>query len=211
MSVKDTCCICLKEMKEDDILKTLTCGHTLHFNCYKEYIKSKNQKHFVPCPLCRKLNTDISVPGKTSYEKIENICGKRRRCKATTNKGLRCKNKSCLLNYGYCHMHNDKHIKEEKDYDTIFRYINYYWGVFSQSNWKTRIILIDLSKKLILKLDIKEFDEFLYHLFKCSEEQKLKYTEGDVRKKEKHVYEYYDLEFPPEEWLNECVRDKIFY
>lgn len=210
-SKSESCCICLKDMKEDDTLKNLSCGHKLHFICYMEYIKTKNQKHFAQCPLCRILNTDISIPGETSYEKLENICGKRKRCKATTNKGLRCKNKSCLLNYGYCSTHNKGNIKEEKHYDTMFCYINHYWGVFSQVSWKTRVILIDIAKKLMIKLDIKDFDEFLYHLYKCSELQKLKYTSEEVRKNEKFVYEFYELELPPEEWVNECLRNKTIY
>lgn len=207
----DNCCICLKEMKEDNTLKNLSCGHKLHFNCYKEYIKTKNQKHFVQCPLCRKLNSDISIPGETSYEKLENICGKRERCKATTKNGLRCKNKSCLLNYGYCNIHNKKTIVDDKYYDMIFRFVNHYWGVFSQGNWKTRVILIDIAIKLTIKLDLKDFDKFLYHLFKCSEEQKLKYTEQEVRNNEKYIYEYYDLELPPDEWLGICLREKKIF
>ena len=38
----EQCCICLKDMNDNDALKTLTCGHSLHFDCYKEYMKTKN-------------------------------------------------------------------------------------------------------------------------------------------------------------------------
>ena len=40
------------------------------------------------------------------------------------------------------------------------------------------------------------------------EEQKLKYTEQEVRNNEKYIYEYYDLELPPDEWLGICLREK---
>ena len=80
----DQCCICLKDMNDNDTLKTLTCGHKLHLGCYKEYMKTKNIRHFVQCPLCRTLNSDITIPGESSYEKLENICGKRQRCRGTT-------------------------------------------------------------------------------------------------------------------------------
>ena len=205
----DQCCICLKDMNDNDTLKTLTCGHKLHFDCYKEYMKTKNIRHFIQCPLCRKLNSDITIPGKSSYEKLENICGKRQRCRGTTKDGKRCKNKSCLLNYGYCNIHNKNILKEEKYYDIIFRYINH--CMYSPQNWKTRVILIDISKKLLVKYDVKEFDEFIFYLYKCSEEQKLKYGAEVVKRNEKYVYEYYDLELPPDEWIDECVREKKIF
>ena len=82
--------------------------------------------------------------------------------------------------------------------------------MYSPQNWKTRVILIDISKKLLVKYDVNEFDEFIFYLYKCSEEQKLKYGEEVVKRNEKYVYEYYDLELPPEEWIDECVKKKIF-
>jgi len=48
-------------------------------------------------------------------------------------------------------------------------------------------------------------------LYKCSEEQKLKYGEEVVKRNEKYVYEYYELELPPEEWIDECVREKKIF
>ena len=205
----DHCCICLKEMKDNDKLKILSCDHKLHFNCYKEYIKTQNIRHFIQCPLCRELNSDITIPGETAYEKLENICEKRSRCRGITKEGKRCKNKRCLLNYGYCNVHHKNILKEEQQYDTIFRYINH--CLYSPQNWKTRVILIDICKKLLVKYNVKEFYEFIFYLYKCSEEQKLKYDDEVVKRNEKYIYEYYDLELPPDDWINECLRDKKLF
>ena len=36
-------------------------------------------------------------------------------------------------------------------------------------------------------------------------------TEQEVRNNEKHIYEYYDLELPPGDWLEECLREKKIF
>ena len=205
----DTCCICLQDLKENDQIKDLSCNHKLHFDCYMLYLGSKERKHFIKCPLCRNLNTDISIPGETPKEKIQNLCQKSCRCLGKTKSGLRCKNKSSLLNYGYCRSHNKEVLETEKQYDLMFRYINH--NMYSPQSWKTRLILVDIAKKLILKYKIENFDDIMYYLFRSFEEQKKKYTSAEVKKNERYIYEYYDIPLPPEEWVTKCLDLKILY
>jgi len=173
------------------------------------YLGSKERKHFINCPLCRNLNTDISIPGETPREKIQNVCQKSCRCLGKTKSGLRCKNKSSLLNYGYCRSHNKEVLETEKQYDLMFRYINH--NMYSPQSWKTRLILVDIAKKLILKYKIENFDDIMYYLFRSFEEQKKKYTSAEVKKNERYIYEYYDIPLPPEEWVTKCLDLKILY
>lgn len=66
---KESCCICLDELEKTGIT-TLDCGHTIHLNCFMEFIlcgsnKSNNNK----CPLCR---TDINMTNEVK-SKMENV------------------------------------------------------------------------------------------------------------------------------------------
>jgi hypothetical protein len=50
----DNCCICLNEMSStnDGTVRTLNCGHKLHFSCFDEVIQSVGVSR-AKCPLCR--------------------------------------------------------------------------------------------------------------------------------------------------------------
>ena len=205
----DTCCICLQDLKENDKIKDLSCNHKLHFECYMLYLGSKERKHFINCPLCRNLNTDVSIPGDTPKEKIQNLCQKSCRCLGITKSGLRCKNKSSLLNYGYCRSHNKEVLETDKQYDLMFRYINL--NMYSPQSWKTRLVLVDIAKKLIIKFKIENIEDIMYYLFRSFEEQKQTYTLNEVIKNERFIYEYYELEPPPHEWIAKCLELKILY
>ena len=206
----DTCCICLQDLKETDKIKNLSCNHKLHFDCYMLYLGSKERKHFINCPLCRNLNTDISIPGETPKEKIQNICQKSQRCLGKTKSGLRCKNKSSLLNYGYCRCHNKEVLETDKQYDIMFRYINL--NMYSPQSWKTRLILTDIAKKLIIKFKIDNIEDIMYYLFRSFSDQVAAGNSLlDVKKNERYIYEYYELEPPREEWVVKCLELKILY
>ena len=205
----DTCCICLQDLKENDQIKDLSCNHKLHFDCYMLYLGSKERKHFINCPLCRNLNTDVSIPGDTPKEKIQNLCQKSCRCLGITKSGLRCKNKSSLLNYGYCRSHNKEVLETDKHYDLMFRYINL--NMYSPQSWKTRLVLVDIAKKLIIKFKIENIEDIMYYLFRSFEEQKQTNTLNEVIKNERFIYEYYELESPPHEWIAKCLELKILY
>ena len=206
----DTCCICLQDLKENDKIKDLSCNHKLHFDCYMLYLGSKERKHFINCPLCRNLNTDISIPGETPKEKIQNICQKSQRCLGKTKSGLRCKNKSSLLNYGYCRCHNKEVLETDKQYDIMFRYINL--NMYSPQSWKTRLILTDIAKKLIIKFKIENIEDIMYYLFRSFSDQVAAGNSLlDVKKNERYIYEYYELEPPREEWVDKCLELKILY
>jgi hypothetical protein len=43
------CCICMGDMKKDEILLELNCSHTFHSDCIKPYLEQYNYK----CPICR--------------------------------------------------------------------------------------------------------------------------------------------------------------
>lgn len=206
----DTCCICLQDLKENDKIKDLSCNHKLHFDCYMLYLGSKERKHFINCPLCRNLNTDISIPGETPKEKIQNLCQKSQRCLGKTKSGLRCKNKSSLLNYGYCRCHNKEVLETDKQYDIMFRYINL--NMYSPQSWKTRLILTDIAKKLIIKFKIENIEDIMYYLFRSFSDQVAAGNSLlDVKKNERYIYEYYELEPPREEWVDKCLELKILY
>ena len=34
----ETCSICLEELNDNNIIKTLSCGHKYHFNCFKKLV-----------------------------------------------------------------------------------------------------------------------------------------------------------------------------
>ena len=56
----NTCCICLEELKDEHIIKTLTCNHKLHFNCFKKLVY-RNRNFYIKCPLCREIFVNIGI------------------------------------------------------------------------------------------------------------------------------------------------------
>ena len=112
----DNCPICLCEMKDNQVIKTLSCDHKLHYCCFNKYVLHHNN-FFIDCPLCREMNSNVEKPFKKEHKKniqmiIPEGVGKIR-CVCNNNNGLRCKNKSLLMNYGKCYTHNKKILKKE--------------------------------------------------------------------------------------------------
>jgi hypothetical protein len=60
-SLDKNCCICLDELKKDDIVNELICKHIFHKDCIQPYLEDY---HYL-CPLCKK-------PAGEGIAKIEN-------------------------------------------------------------------------------------------------------------------------------------------
>jgi len=71
--------------------------------------------------------------------------------------------------------------------------------------------MIDIAKKLILKYDIQTLDDILYYFLRCYFIKEGVSGSYEVRKNEKYIYEYYDLEKIDEEWLNACNEQSLLF
>ena len=95
----ETCSICLEELNDNNIIKTLSCGHKYHFNCFKKLVYMNNN-FYIKCPLCREYNTNIDKPFKNNhYENIKLMLHqgiRTNKCICKTKKGLQCKNNPIL-------------------------------------------------------------------------------------------------------------------
>ena len=70
----ETCPICLddfnKNQCKEDIIKTLSCGHKIHFKCFRD-LCFRGLNFFIECPLCREINYNIEKPYK---DPKDNLC-----------------------------------------------------------------------------------------------------------------------------------------
>ena len=203
--MSDICSVCLNKMEEDHIIKYLSCNHKLHYKCYMDIVFRDNL--FIQCPICRVRNTNIDKPNVSSMRNIELICSRgvgKVNCNCKTKKGDDCKNKSRLLNYGMCYHHNNAILKEEL-YPLMVRFM--YMILSQRNNWRAKIHLFDIGKKLIIKYTDKDscLDDILfkfYEYFTISEEKSIK----DYGK----LYDYFIIEKPPDDWLNHCIEKHVF-
>ena len=161
---------------------------------------------FIQCPICRTLNEDVSKPYKEPEKNIRILCSSRvgkRRCVCRTKKGLICKRKSLLLNYGMCYQHHPDVLKK-RYYPLMEKYL--YFILCQRYNFKSRLYSIDIGKKLIIKYaneDTTIEDILIYWL---------KYiTIENIRniKDYESVYEYYGLEKPDLNWIHYCSKNYI--
>ena len=145
--MSDICSICLENFEEDQIIKTLSCNHKLHYRCYISIVFRENL--FINCPICRVTNTNVEKPNVSSKRNIELLCSQgvgKVSCTCRTKKGNECKNKSRLLNYGMCYNHNKDILKKDK-YPLMESYM---YLILSQRNsWTAKLHLFDIGKKLI--------------------------------------------------------------
>jgi hypothetical protein len=196
------CPICLDIIKDSDLF-TLSCNHKLHYNCFLSYIMNKDGNIFVDCPLCRQMNWSNVRPYEDDRENIKKfgIMGK---CSALTKKGTRCKNKCSLMNYGMCSKHHSNILLPDKYKfmsDLIFYIIE------SANTIKTKIIMLDVSKKLLInhpEIDtIPKIQHFFYRYYHHNDNKKISAVDG--------IYKYYGLEIIPEGWIGECItNNKLF-
>lgn len=199
----EDCCICLSELKSD--YRILSCNHKIHNKCFIKLCYNKSS-FFIDCPLCRTKNFNIERPYsdiKLNLRVLSNKPGEST-CIGKTKCGKNCKNKSCLFNYGYCHIHN-KDILKQKYYNLFYNYIEYIF-TSNQKGFKTKLYMIDMAKKLILKNDIKKIEDLIIIFTKYFVKYNYK-KEGSAHK----FYLEHDIELPEDVWINNCYEKKIIY
>ena len=198
----NTCSICLEEIKENHIVKNLSCNHKFHFVCFKNLVFSKGNM-FVPCPLCRKINVNCEFPTNNHKDNIRlfshSALSYGIRCNCITKKGKRCKKKALLMNYGMCEIHN-KNILKKDNYELFTKWI--YYLLQAQYDWLSFLHLIDFGKKIIINKipnnsGIEVILHYLYEFYNVNDNQ---YMDG--------VYDYYNLEPPPKSWIKYCKKKK---
>ena len=204
----ETCPICLDELQEHHIIKTLSCNHKFHFNCFKKLVYQKNN-FYISCPLCREINTCTEKPFKDDHkENIKSLLHqgiRTNKCVCMTKNGLQCKNKPILMNYGKCYIHN-KNILDKKYYRL---YSDYLYFIFCLNyNWLTLIYLIDVGKKIIIKFlnEDSQVHEILQYYYRYLN---IKNRDNDNDFFMNGIYDYYDLEKLSRSWLDYCVNKNI--
>ena len=197
--MNNECSICLSTINDNDIYK-LSCNHIFHKSCFYKCMYSNNMNIFIRCPLCREMNIN-NIKSDNSYNNIKNIV-KTERCKCKTKNGTRCKNKSYILNYGMCHIHN-KNILPKNRYNIMSKFI--YWLIETPSNFKTKISIIDIIKQLCIKYnEIENLEDLLHYVYRFHA-----YSNNMRIVNKQLMYEYYDLIRPDELWVEKCIKDKI--
>jgi len=205
-----TCPVCLDELVDvknilykEDIVKTLSCGHGIHFKCYRS-IFNRGLNFFIECPLCRQINDNIDKPYENPKDNLwifylkdtTNI-----RCKCSTKKGLRCKNKAALFNYGVCYQHHKNILPKEK-YELMVKYI--YLILCQRNNWFSKIHLFDIGKKIIINKDVIELEDIMYYFYKYINLTGIKSIQDYYK-----MYDYYELPRPQLPWVNYCFKNHI--
>ncbi len=205
----DICCICLSGFKNKSV-KELSCGHKIHFQCFMELVMRKNL--FIECPLCRDINKNTELPHNDSKKNIIEIISKTKsgiqRCNCKTNDGKRCKNNSKPLNYGKCHIHN-KSVLNEKYYPLMLEYMMLI--LHQRSGILTKIYLLDMGKKILMnycdeKSTVGDIFSKYYEFYSI-----ILGDGGTIVKDYKQFYEYYKLELPEKEWIDECKENYVIF
>ena len=206
------CSICLERIKKDQKEFTLSCNHQFHYHCFLTYVLKNDGHIFINCPLCRTMNTNNEKPYDLPINNIKAICSRgvgKVRCHHKTKKGNCCKNPSTLLNYGFCNLHNRSLLPRDK-YALMGDFMFY---LLETSNlWKTKLYMIDIAKKLLIDHpEIETIPEIQYFFFRYFHHYLNENTEqrGWILNPNK-IYQYYNIELPPKEWIEYCTgRHKI--
>ena len=200
------CSICLETIKESDKYK-LSCNHTFHKECYRKCVFSNDLNIFIDCPLCR----DFNCNNFRSDDNLENLlffCYKGRCCHFT-QKGKRCKNKSSILNYGYCYTHNKEVLPKDK-YELMVDFI--YWIIEGNNRKETKLLMIDSGKKILIKHpEITKIQGILFYFYKFFNYFKRENNSNNPLINKIEMYHYYDLELPVDDWINRCLEKKVIY
>ena len=196
------CSICLETIKENESFK-LSCNHEIHYKCFLSLIIKTNSTIFINCPLCRTININNKRPSDDTIHNL-NFFTKNTRCKCYTKKNRKCKNKSSFMNNSMCNIHN-KDILPEINYKLMEDFIFYLLEV--QNTIRTKIYMIDIAKKLLIKYpEIEKIQDILYHFFRYfhinDKEKIVRYLD---------MYEYYNLNLPPEDWIKTCIKNNILF
>tara|TARA_Y100001935_G_scaffold231301_1_gene212247 strand:+ start:972 stop:1604 length:633 start_codon:yes stop_codon:yes gene_type:complete len=210
MEDNNICSICLEDMNKSHI-KELSCGHKIHYKCYLNIAMRKNL--FIECPLCRQLNNNIekphSDPKKNLIEYMSNKDKKGlKRCICRNKDGRRCKNKSKIMNYGMCHIHNGDYL-DEKLYPLMESYLHLI--LLQRGGIQNKVMLFDMGKKLIMKF-CDENSTVADIFAKYYEFYSIKLNNGETVVKEyDRFYDYYKLKVPDKLWMEECRDNFIFF
>jgi len=196
------CCICLNKIKHNNY--KLSCDHNFHYHCYLSLVFNNNLNIFFNCPLCRKINTNNYKIKDNSIDNLKLIIPNQRCCAITKN-GKRCKHKSHIFNYGYCYHHNKDILKENK-YNLFYDYIS--WLMEAGNSLQTKIIMIDLGKKILIKnpeIDsIHKIQHYFYKYYYCNNKNR---NSEDF----KNIYKFYEFKPPPDKWLEKCLNNKQLF
>ena len=201
------CSICLETIQEKDKF-TLSCNHSFHRDCYRKCVFSNDLNIFINCPLCREFNYNNEKLSSNNLENLHFFCYKGRCCHLT-KEGKRCKNKSSILNYGYCYTHNKEILPKDK-YELMVDFI--YWIIEGNNKRETKLSMIDVGKKILIQNPkITKIQEILFYFYKFYNyfKRENELTNSLINKKE--MYRYYELELPPEDWHNKCLEKKIIF
>jgi len=199
------CPICLDSIEENHVQKILTCGHRFHYRCFIKMVY-QNINVFIPCPICREINTDTTKPYSDPEKNIRILCSSKIgkvRCLCRTKRGTICKRKGQLLNYGMCYQHNPKILKKEF-YPLMEKYM--YFILCQRYNFNSRLYSIDIGKQLIIKFANKDtsIEDILVYWLKY-----VSIKNSRSVKDYNEVYEFYGLEKPDINWINYCSKNNI--
>lgn len=207
------CAICLSPIKETDKIAKLSCNHVFHHSCFFTHALKSAGSVLAKCPLCRKINATFPEPSDNLYENMVSLTifhrGKKR-CGHKTQKGTVCKKRAVPFNYGYCKFHHPNTLPEEF-YEPFYDFLKYI--LIAPNNWRTKVFLIDLAKQLCINHQIKKGMDL--HIYFVSFFQHIRSKENDDNivsrpTRDPHeIYEYYDLIFPPEEWVETSIQDRV--
>ena len=197
------CSICLDIINEDEKYN-LSCNHTFHYQCYLALIYNNNFNMFVKCPLCREINTDNKQIKDNPLDNLKLFCPTKRCC-ATNKNGKRCQHKAHIFNYGYCYHHNNDILQKEK-YDVFLDYIR--WLMETGNSLKTKLIMIDLAKKILIKNpeinSMQQIQHFFYKYYHLNKKKQVLESWSDI-------YYFYDLLPPLQDWVDGCMNQKIIF
>lgn len=188
----ETCSICLSNINHDKYI--FSCNHSFHKKCFYKLVYSNNMNIFIKCPLCRELNFNNNI---NSLNDIFST----KRCKCKTKNGNRCRNKSSILNYGMCYTHHRNILPREK-YDIMLSFIK--WLIETPTTYKTKISLIDITKKLCIKYNINKLEDLLHYIYRFHA-----YSNNEKIIDKIKMYEYYNLDRPEEDWIIQCYDNKF--
>ena len=199
------CPICMDKITSNN-KKTLTCGHSLHYRCFIQYIFHKKNQ-FIECPLCRITNVNTRKFSQNPKKNIEMICKNKKRCKYKTQKGTVCKRKPKLLNYGYCYQHN-KEVLNERLYPIMDEYIGFL--LCQRYTFLSRLYFLDIGKKILIDYENKDQKisciDLLSKILQYMSINNIYYV-----KDHREIYTYFKINEPDESWINRCIQLKCIF
>ena len=83
-------------------------------------------------------------------------------------------------------------------------YINYLFTNTTPQKWYTKLLLLDMAKKLIIKNNIKSLEKLLIIFFIY-----FKQNENKINNNPYLFYKYHQIEYPDKEWIKLCKNKKI--